>query len=79
MEWKGGRTMKRCVSPARPEEPTSTSAGAFLISLLRRSRSEHYSRPVEFPGLTGRGKAGSSPHTQKKGPDNGKFPPPKKP
>lgn len=55
MECKGRRTMKRCVSPVRPEEPTSTSSsllvGTFLISLLRRSLSQHYSRPEEFPGV----------------------------
>lgn len=64
MECKGRRTMKRCFH-VKPEKPTSTTSffsplvGTFLISLLRRSLSQHYSRPVEFPG--GKNSSGSSP------------------
>lgn len=66
MECKGRRTMKCCVSPVRPEVPTSTSTSSpsWLVhswSVCWGGASQHYSRPVEFPGGR-KSSSGSSPH-----------------
>lgn len=55
MECKGRRTMKLSVSlwcrRSPPPPPLSFPlVGTFLISLLRRSLPQHYSKPLEFPG-----------------------------
>lgn len=75
-EWnvKVGEQWSAVFPPVRPEEPTSTSTiststssssplvGTFLISLPRWSLSQHYSRPVEFPGGGRASSSGSRPH-----------------